>query len=175
MSFGWREWTRGQWLLRAVIVLGPLVALAARWPGDPPPVWLMLLALVLSAGWAVAPESVVGGVTLLLVAFSWVAGANGDLPSGAVLAAVAMLAAHLAALVASYGPDALPVSPSVVRLWVWRGLGVALVAPLVWLAALAVREVPGSGTVWLLGLVVALSVTIVAAAVTQTTTPTEES
>jgi hypothetical protein len=45
----------------------------------------------------------------------------------------------------------------------------------VWLAALAVREVPGSGTVWLLGLVVALSVTIVAAAVTQTTTPTEES
>ena len=175
MTFGWREWTRGQWLLRAVVLLGPLVALAARWPSDPPPVWLMLLTLVLSAGWAVAPESVVGGVVLALVAFSWVAGTNGDLPGGAVLAAVAMLAAHLAALVASYGPDALPVSANVVRLWLWRGLGVALVAPLVWLAALAVREVPGSGTVWLLGLAVALSVTVVAAAATQAATPTEDS
>ena len=109
------------------------------------------------------------------MAFSWVAGTDGDLPSGAVLAAVAMLAAHLAALVASYGPDALPVSANVVRLWLWRGLGVALVAPLVWLAALAVREVPGSGTVWLLGLAVALSVTVVAAAATQVATPTEDS
>ena len=117
----------------------------------------------------------VGGVALLLVAFSWVAGTDGDLPSGAVLAAVAMLAAHLAALVASYGPDALPVSANVVRLWLWRGLGVALVAPLVWLAALAVREVPGSGTVWLLGLAVALSVTVVAAAATQVATPSEDS
>jgi hypothetical protein len=175
MTFGWREWTRGQWLLRAVVLLGPLVALAARWPSDPPPVWLMLLTLVLSAGWAIAPESVVGGVALVLVAFSWVAGTDGDLPGGAVLAAVAMLAAHLAALVASYGPDALPVSANVVRLWLWRGLGVAPVAPLVWLAALAVREVPGSGTVWLLGLAVALSVTVVAAAATQVATPAEES
>ena len=175
MILGWREWTRGQWLLRVVVLLGPLVALAARWPSDPPPVWLMLLTLVLSAGWAVAPESVVGGVALALVAFSWVAGTDGDLPSGAVLAAVAMLAAHLAALVASYGPDALPVSANVVRLWLWRGLGVALVAPLVWLAALAVRDVPGSGTVWLLGLAVALSVTVVAAAATQVATPSEDS
>jgi hypothetical protein len=175
MTFGWREWTRGQWLLRVVVLLGPVAALGARWPSDPPPVWLVLLTLVLSAGWAVAPESVVGAVVLALVAFSWVAGTDGELPGGAVLAAVAMLAAHLAALVASYGPDALPVSPSVVRLWLWRGLGVALVAPLVWLAALVVREVPGSGTVWLLGLAVALSVTIVAAAVTQAARPTEDS
>jgi hypothetical protein len=175
MTFGWRDWTRGQWLLRAVVLLGPLVALAVRWPSDPPPVWLMLLTLVLSAGWAVAPESVVGAVTLLLVAFSWVAGTPGDLPSTAIVAGVAMFASHVAALVASYGPDALPVSAPVVRLWLWRGLGVALVAPLVWLAALAVREVPGSGTVWLLGLAVALSVTVVAAAVTQAATPREDS
>jgi hypothetical protein len=175
MTFAWREWTRGQWLLRTVVLLGPLVALAARWPSDPPRVWLVLLTLVLSAGWAVAPESVVGAVTLLLVAFSWVAGTPGDLPATAMVAGVAMLAAHLAALVASYGPDALPVSPSVVRLWLWRGLGVALVAPFVWLAALAVREAPGSSTVWLLGLAVALSVTIVAAAATQVATPSEDS
>jgi hypothetical protein len=175
MTSGWREWTRGQWLLRAVVLVGPLVALAARWPSDPPRLWQILVTTALAAGWAVAPESVVGGVALLFVAFSWVAGTEGDLPSGAVLAAVAMLAAHVAALVASYGPDALPVSANVVRLWLWRGAGVALVAPLVWLAALAVREVPGSGTVWLLGLAVALSVTVVAAAATQVARPSEES
>ncbi len=175
MTFGWRDWSRGQWLLRSVVLLGPLVALLVRWPSDPPRLWQILVTAALAAGWAVAPESVVGAVTLLLVAFSWVTGTPGALPSGAVLAAVAMLAAHLAALVASYGPDALPVSANVVRLWLWRGLGVALVAPLVWLAALAVREVPGSGTVWLLGLAVALSVTIVAAAATQVATPPEES
>jgi hypothetical protein len=174
MTFVWREWSRGQWLLRLVVLLGPLVALVARWPSDPPPVWLVLLTAALAAGWAAAPESVVGAVTLVLVAFSWVAGPGGDLPSGAVLAAVAMLAAHLAALVASYGPDALPASAPVVRLWVRRGLGVGLVAPLVWLVALAVRELPGSGTVWLLGLAVALSVTLVAGVATQAATPAEE-
>ena len=175
MTFGWRDWSRGQWLLRSVVLLGPLLALVARWPSDPPRLWLILLTAALAAGWAVAPESVVGAVTLLVVGFSWVAGTTGDLPAGAVVAGVAMLAAHLAALVASYGPDTLPVSANVVRLWLWRGSGVALVAPLVWLAALAVRDVPGSGTVWLLGLAVALSVTVVAAAVTQAATSAEDS
>jgi hypothetical protein len=157
------------------VLLGPLVALLARWPSDPPRLWQILVTAALAAGWAVAPESVVGAVTLLLVAFSWVTGTPGDLPATAIVAGVAMLAAHLAALVASYGPDALPVSAPVVRLWLWRGLGVALVVPLVWLVALAVREVPGSGTVWLLGLAVALSVTIVAAVATQVATPAEDS
>jgi hypothetical protein len=174
MTIGGRDWSRGQWLLRSVVLLGPLVAMLARWPSNPPRLWQILVTAALAAGWAVAPESVVGAVALLLVAFSWVAGTKGDLPRGAVLAAVAMLAAHVAALVASYGPDALPVSANVVRLWLWRGLGVALVAPLVWLAARAVREVPGSGTVWLLGLAVALSVTVVAAAATQVATPPDE-
>ena len=131
---------------------------------------------MLAAGWALAPESVVGGVALaaggVLVGGRDRTGTSRAAP---LLAAAAMLAAHLAALVASYGPDALPVSAHVVRLWLWRGLGVALVAPLVWLAALAVREVPGSGTVWLLGLAVALSVTVVAAAATQVATPAEDS
>jgi hypothetical protein len=175
MTSGWRDWSRGQWLLRSVVLIGPLVALLARWPSDPPRLWQILVTGALAVGWAVAPESVVGAVTLLLVAFSWVAGAPGDLPAGAIVAGVAMLAAHVAALVASYGPDALPVSAPVVRLWLWRGLGVVMVVPLVWLVALAVREVPGSGTVWLLGLAVALSVTVVAAAVTQVATPPEES
>ncbi len=93
------------------MLAGPLVALLARglateWP----PLWLVLLVGALAAGWAFAPESVIGAVALLVVGFSWATGLEGRLPIAAVLAAAAMLAAHLAALVASYGPDALPVS-----------------------------------------------------------------
>jgi hypothetical protein len=174
MNLGWNDWSRGQWLVRAVVLLGPVVALLARWPSDRPPVWLVLLAAVVAAGWAAAPESVFGAFALLLVGLSWAGGSGGGLPAGAVVAATAMLAAHLAALVASYGPGALPVSPAVVRLWLRRGLGVALVGPLVWLVARAAREVPGSDTVWLLGMAVALSVTLVAGVATQLASPRED-
>jgi hypothetical protein len=172
MTLGWRQWTRGQWGLRLVVLAGPLVALLARglateWP----PLWLVLLVGALAAGWAFAPESVIGAVALLVVGFSWATGLEGRLPIAAVLAAAAMLAAHLAALEASYGPDALPVSAPVVRLWVRRGLLVFLAAPAVWALGRGVDELPTSGTVWVVGLVVSLSVTIVAAAVTQATTP----
>jgi hypothetical protein len=168
---GWREWSRGQWLVRAVVLLGPVVALLARWQTDPPQVWLVLLVAALAAGWAVVPESVVGPVVLLLVGFSWTTGLGSGLPVGALLASAAMLAAHLAALVAAYGPDALPVSPPVVRLWVRRGLVVLLAAPLVWLVGRAVRELPVSETVWLLGMAMALSVTVVACVATQAASP----
>jgi hypothetical protein len=174
MNLGLREWTRGQWLLRAVVLLGPVVALLVRWPTDPPRPFLIALTLAVAAGWAMAPESVIGAVALLLVGFSWASGPGSGLPWEAVVAAAAMLAAHLAAVVASYGPDALPLSTPVVRLWLRRGLGVSLVAPLVWLVALAVRELPESGTVWVLGLAVALSVTIVAGVATQAATTREE-
>jgi hypothetical protein len=171
MNPRWREWSRGQWLVRAVVLLGPVVAVLARWPTDPPQVWLVVLVGALATGWALVPESVVGAVVLVLVGFSWTTGIGGGLPLGALVAAAAMLAAHLAALVASYGPDALPPSPAVVRLWVRRGLAVVLAAPLVWLVARAVRELPVSETVWLLGMALALSVTVVACVATQVASP----
>jgi hypothetical protein len=172
MTIGWRQWTRGQWALRLVVLTGPLVAVVARglatgWP----PLWLVLLVAALAAGWALAPESVIGAVALLVVGFSWATGLDGRLPAAALLAAAGMLAAHLAALVASYGPGALPASAPVVRLWVRRGVLVFLVAPAVWALGRGVEELPVSGTVWVVGLVVSLSVTLVAAAVTQATTP----
>jgi hypothetical protein len=168
----WRQWSPGQWLLRAVIVLGPQVALFARTgPLDAPRPWLVGLVLVLGAGWALLPESILGAVTLLAVGFSWAAGHDGAVPLAAVVAALGMLAAHLAALVVGYGPPRLPVSPSVVRLWSLRGAGVFVAAPAVWLLARAVRDLPGAGSAWLIGMVVAFSVTIVAAAATQAALP----
>ena len=105
MNFDWRVWTRGQWALRLVIVLGMMLALVARWPSlGAPPVWLAAVVLVLAVGWALIPESVIGVVALVVVGLSWSAGPDGSLPAGALVAALGMLVAHLAALVVSYGP-----------------------------------------------------------------------
>jgi hypothetical protein len=175
MTIDWRGWTRGQWVLRAVVLLGPLVALLARVPSlGGPPGWLVVLVAVLGIGWALAPESVVGVVLLLVVGMSWAADRVGDVPAGALVAAAGMLAAHLAALVVSYGPSRLPVAPGVARLWSVRGVVVFGAALVVWVLARAVRLLPDSGTVWVLGLAVALSVVVVAVAATRALAPQGE-
>jgi hypothetical protein len=172
MNFDWRVWTRGQWALRLVIVLGMMLALVARWPSlGAPPVWLVAAVLVLAVAWALIPESVIGVVALVVVGLSWSAGPDGSLPAGALVAALGILVAHLAALVVSYGPAALPVAPGVVLLWAVRGLALYSTALVVWVLARGVRELPESSTVWVLGVAVAASVVVVAAVATQAVMP----
>jgi hypothetical protein len=168
----WRSWTAGQWGLRAVMVLGPLLAVFARTgPLGAPRPWLVGVVVVLGAAWALLPESILGVVTLLVVGLSWASGRDDVVPAAAVVGALGMLAAHLAALVVGYGPSRLPVAPAVVRLWAVRGAVVFVASPLVWLLARSVRDLPGSGSAWTVGMVVAFSITIVAAAATQSGLP----
>jgi hypothetical protein len=168
MTIDWRGWSRGQWALRLVVLIGPMVALYARGPAfGSTPVWVAVLLAVLAGAWALAPESVVGVVVLLVVGWSWAASGEGRVPALVLVAALGMLAAHLAALVLGYGPARLPVPVAVARLWALRGALVLLSAPVVWLMARGVGELPDSSTVWVLGLGVALSVVIVAVAALQ--------
>ncbi len=46
-----------------------------------------------------------------------------------------LLAAHVAAVLLSYGPPALPIGTRLLRRWLRRGAVVAVAAPLVWLVA----------------------------------------
>ena len=171
----WRSWSAGQWVLRVVMVAGPLVALFARTPSlGAPPAWGVIVVLVLGMGWTLLPESVIGAVMLLAVGFSWASGDTTDVSAWVLVAALGLLAAHLASLVASYGPPRLPVDPGVTRLWALRGAGVFGTAVAVWLVARAVADLPDSPTVWVLGLVVALSVVVVAAGAIQVATPQED-
>jgi hypothetical protein len=175
MNLDWGGWTRGQWAARAVVLLGPMLALLALWPSaGPPPLWLAGLTLLVSAGWALAPDSVIGAVAMLIVGFAWASGLEQRLPVSALVAAAALLAAHLAAVVASYGPGRLPVPPAVARLWVMRGVLLVMAAVVVWVLAVAVRELPVSASVWVIGLVVTLSVILVATAATQAATPRDD-
>ena len=132
------------------------------------------MVVALAVGWALFPESVVGAVTLLAVGFSWASSDVTEVPVAALVAALGMLAAHVAATSCSYGPARLPVDPGVARLWALRGAGVFGAAVLVWVLARAVAELPDSGSVWVVGLVVALSVLVVAAAAIQAANPRED-
>jgi hypothetical protein len=171
----WRSLTAGQWVLRVVMVAGPLLALFARTPSlGAPPAWGVLIVLVLGVGWTLLPESVVGAVALLAVGFSWASSDTTEVSVWVLVAASGLLAAHLAALVASYGPPRLPVDPGVTRLWALRGAGLSGTAAAVWLVARAVADLPDSPTIWILGLVVALSVVVVAAGAIQVASPQED-
>lgn len=158
-----REWTRGQWALRAVVALGPVLAMLLAAPaGAEPGASSVALVGVLALAHARWPESPVGIAAPGVVLLWWGVGLGDDVSAWSLPAAAALLAAHVAALLAGYGPDALGVDAPTVRLWVGRGAAAFLLAPVVLLASLALRgrsETPG---VWVAGLVVTLAAALVA-------------
>ena len=150
------RWTPGEWVLRVVMVAAPLVALLASVPAGAtlrPSVVVVLL--VLAALWALFPASL-AGVGVLLLPVAWWATAPADpLHPLVLLAAAALLACHLAALLASYGPDRLPVDAALVRLWVRRGVLVMLPVPVVWAVADVMSGQPSRPGMWAAGLAAA--------------------
>ena len=154
--------SRTRLLLRAVILVGPVLALLAARPADLPHGWFVVLTLVLSLGFAAMPESALGTACLGLVVFWWALAADG-VPVGAIPAALLLLATHVAGLLLSYGPPSLPIGTALLGRWLRRGLGVAVAAPVVWLVAVVVDDQPEPPGIWISGLVCAVVVCIVAA------------
>ena len=161
MSFLVRE-SRARLLLRAIVLVAPVLAVLTR-PSDRPHGWVVVLTLVLSVGFAAMPESALGTACLGLVVFWWALTAADGVPVGAIPAALLLLAAHLAALLLSYGPPSLPVGAALLARWLRRGAGVAVAVPLVWLVAVVVDDQPEPPGIWISGLACAVVVCIVAA------------
>jgi hypothetical protein len=161
-----RDLTPGGWALRAIVVLGPPVALLAASPqGFVPPLWLVVVVVVASAGFAAFPEQYAGSLSMLLVVAWWTIAVRHAMPGGVVVSAAALLAAHVAATVASYGPRQLPPERLLVLRWARRTLLLWLVAPLLWLVVDADRGRTTPASYWVAGLAVALVLAVVVASV----------
>lgn len=158
------EWPTSQLLARLLVLFGPSVALAAAVAADlAPPGWYSALVVALALGWALLPETVIGTLAMALVVGWWGAAGSGDLPGETIAAAAALLVAHVAATVISYGPPELALDRAVVRLWLTRGATLAAVAPLVWLLAALLRGQPEPPGVWIAAMVAIVVAAAIAA------------
>ena len=156
--------TAGQAVLRVLVLLGPVLALLATGlVGVAPAGWLVGLVLALSVAFAAMPESPFGAAAMLVVLAWWGIAFRDGLHPQALVAAAALLVAHVAAVLASYGPGSMPLDRDLARLWVRRGTAVFVVAPAVWLLATALRDQPEPAGIWVAGLAAAFVAILVAA------------
>ncbi len=157
------------WILRAVIVAGSMLALYAAAPeGFVPSPFAALVVLALAIGFALRPEHFVGSATLVVVLLWWALVVKTAFPNGTLVAAGALLAAHVAALLLGYGPSQMPVGSDLVKLWLPRGAAVWLAALVVWITDRAYNGHATPGSFWLVGLTAALVGAVVAAVVVPT-------
>ncbi len=99
---------------------------------------------------------------LILVISWWGVGLRDGIDPWALPAAAALLAAHVAAVLVSYGPAELPVDGATARLWARRAALVFLVVPLTYGLAVWVRDEPAPGGMWTAGLAAAFAALLLA-------------
>ena len=117
----------GQWAARAAVAAMPLAALLClAGADDAAPLWLVVVVAITSVYWAAVPESAVGAPILAVVTVCWGLRTGADVDPLVLPAAGALLVAHVAAVVASYGPATMRLDAAVGT----RGL-VSLFAPMI--------------------------------------------
>jgi hypothetical protein len=160
------ELSTGQWVARVLIATMPVATLlCAGAAGARLPAWLVVLVVLVGAGWAVVPEST-AGVAVLAIIVVWWGIELGSAPDPLVLpAAAALLTAHVAALLDSYGPATMALDRDVVILWLRRGALVYLMAPALYGFATWVEDVPEPAGLWPAGLAVTAAAAVVVGSV----------
>ncbi|WP_340537570.1 hypothetical protein [Nocardioides sp. GXZ039] len=158
------RWSRSQQALRALVAAGPVVAILAAWPaGDGPPVVIVVVVAALALAHASHPDSGFGLVVFVVVLAWWLKVPGSTLHPALLVAAGALLAAHLAAMLAATAPRDAAIDPALARRWIARGAGVLAVVLVMWvLARLLDGRTPPAG-LWAAGLSAVLLATIGAA------------
>ena len=158
-------WPVSQLVARLLMFLGPVGGLfAAVGAGIPPPGWFAALVVATAVGWAYFAESMLGTLCLALVLAWWGSAGLTDLPAEALVAALGLVVAHVAAIVASYGPPEMAVDGPAARLWVARVAAVFVAAPVVWLLADLLEGRPEPRGVWIAAMVALVAAAGIAAA-----------
>lgn len=148
-----RQLSAAQWLLRAAMVIGLLLGAAApAVDGHAPGTGYLLVAAALALVAAAAPGSHAGAVAMIWILVGWLLHEGGGLGAGVLLAAVGLVAAHVAANLTTYVPPRGAPDGALVRLWLWRGLLVLIPAVACW----AVVRLVGAGgeQLWVAGALV---------------------
>lgn len=157
--------SRSQIVLRALVFLGPIVAVLATGPAGNWPPYLVIGAVVGTAAAAAwDPDSPYGTGAGLVVLGWWAIALEDSLPASILVAGLALVVAHVAAVLASYGPATMPVDAPTIRLWAVRGALVLVTVPSAWLLARALRGEPEQPGIWLLGACAAFAATVAATA-----------
>lgn len=156
---------RSVWALRGAVFLGVVAALLAGvGAGDTPPPVVVVVVVLGALLSAFRPEHLSLPLTMGLVVVWWALELHGHTPALVLAVAACLLAAHVAAVLLSYGPPTLPLDPRLGLLWLARGALAWLAALTVWVVA---RAYTGHGTptlFWLAGLAAAVVAAVVAGA-----------
>lgn len=156
---------RSQLVLRALVLLGPLVALLMTGPaGHWPPWWVLLAVVAMGAAAAVSPDSPVAAGAGLVVLTWWTVALGDGVPVSVLPAGAALLVGHLAGLLAAYGPRGMPIDRATLLLWMRRGALVLLTVPGAFATARLLRGEPEQPGIWVLGVGAVCVATIAATA-----------
>jgi hypothetical protein len=111
-------------MLMAVLPVVALLVAPVR-----PSLLVAALVVVGSVLWCVFPELAAGPVVLLAVMVWWSLAVPDPVQPRVLAAALALVAAHVAGLLASYGPARAALDRGLVVMWVRRGLLAFVAAP----------------------------------------------
>jgi hypothetical protein len=151
-------------VLRSLVLLLPCAALAVALPVVPH--WAVVVLVVASAArWASAPDHPAGAVALVLVVGWW--SVHDVLDWRVPVVAALLLAAHIAATLASYGPATLAVDPHLARLWLGRGLLALVPMPVTYAAVRGLDPALAPPWVWLAAGVLVVAALLVTSRLTQ--------
>ena len=128
----WRTWSRSQVMCRVVVAVLPFVALLVA-PVRPSLLVLLLVAIG-SVLWAALPELAAGPIVLLSVMAWWALVVPDPVQPRVLAAALALSGAHVAGLLAAYGPARAVLDRRLVLLWVRRSLLAFVAAPVAYAA-----------------------------------------
>lgn len=153
------------WALRAAVWLGVVAGLfAGVTEGYTPPVAVVVVVVLGSLASAFRPEHLSLTLTTGLVVVWWALQLRGGMPAVVLVVAAFLTAAHVAAVLLSYGPPTLPLDRGLGLLWLGRAAVAWLGALLVWAVG---RSYTGHGTpelFWLGGLAAAVVAAVAAGA-----------
>lgn len=158
------SWPVSALAVRAVVLLAPPAALLmAGLAGSAPPPSMLAVVVLFSVGFAIAPDSGFGLLALVSV-IGWWSVVDDGLHATVLVAAVLLLAAHVAGLLCSYGPPGVALDADLGSLWIARATAVVLGAPVVWVVARSLRDNGPDAALWQAGLLVSVLAVVAVAA-----------